>query len=226
MDFLLFEIKDGNDKVYQARVEKITSGILTINDELMLKIMSENNIDEIKYFSIKPNIKDIILSIKDYSLTDTIYIESFFDAKSEFSIFQSIGTNIHMVGQKIEHMQVDCASVFLAECSIEKMEVGIFSVVNQYQDLGGDKENIAYKMDKLELRDVNIDILDLYAESKNIIIQRSRINEFNNNGNMLKNITSTVCWLNIWQNTHIGKLSIGNRIEKMKIEDTSIIMVS
>lgn len=222
MDFLLFEIKDGNDKVYQARVEKITSGILTINDELMLKIMSENNIDEIKYFSIKPNIKDIILSIKDYSLTDTIYIESFFDAKSEFSIFQSIGTNIHMVGQKIEHMQVDCASVFLAECSIEKMEVGIFSVVNQYQDLGGDKENIAYKMDKLELRDVNIDILDLYAESKNIIIQRSRINEFNNNGNMLKNITSTVCWLNIWQNTHIGKLSIGNRIEKMKIEDTSI----
>lgn len=170
MGFLLFEIKDGNDKVYKAKVENIISGILTINDKLMLKIMSENNIDEIKYLSIKPNVEDIILSIKDCSLTDTIYIENFFDGRSEFSIFQSIGTNIHMVGQKIQHMQVDCASVFMAECSVEKMEVGIFTVVNQYQDLGGDKENTAYKMDKLELRDVNIDILDLYAESKNIII--------------------------------------------------------
>lgn len=222
MDFLLFEIKDGNDKVYKAKVDNITSGIFTINDKLMLKIMSENNLDEIKYFSIKPNVEDMILSIKDYSLTDTIYIESFFDARSELSIFQSIGTNIHMVGQKIQHIQVDCASVFLAECSVEKMEVGIFTVVNQYQDLDGTKENIIYKMDKLELRDVNIDILDLYAESENINIQRSRINEFNNNGNMLENSISTICWLNIWQNTHIGKLAIGNRIKKMTVNDTSI----
>ena len=83
-------------------------------------------------------------------------------------------------------MQVDCASVFAADCSVEKMEIGIFSVVNQYKNLSGAQENIAYKMDKLELRDMNVGILDLYAECKYINVQRSRINEFNNNGNMLK----------------------------------------
>ena len=36
-----------------------------------------------------------------------------------------MGTNIHMTEQKIQHMQVDCASVFAANCSVEKMEIGI-----------------------------------------------------------------------------------------------------
>ena len=222
MSYLLFEIKDNKDELHRVVVRDIGT-ILTINDEFMTKqIMARKGIEKIKYCSIKPNVENLTLSIRDYTLTDTIYIESFCDVRSDISILQSMGTNIHMTEQKIQHMQVDCASVFAANCSVEKMEIGIFSVVNQYKDLSDTKDNIAYKMDKLELRDVNIDILDLYAESKNIIIQRSRINEFNNNGNMLKNIISTVCWLYIWQNTHIGKLSIGNRIEKMKIEDTSI----
>ena len=184
--------------------------------------MARKGIEKIKYCSIKPNVENLTLVIRNYTLTDTIYIESFCDVRSDINIFQSIGTNIHMTEQKIQHMQVDCASVFAADCSVEKMEIGIFSVVNQYKNLSGAQENIAYKMDKLELRDMNVGILDLYAECKYINVQRSRINEFNNNGNMLKNVTSTVGWINIWQNTHIGKLSIGNKIEKMTVDDTSI----
>lgn len=197
--------------------------ILTINDDFMTKqVMARKGIEKIKYCLIKPNVENLTLVIRNYTLTDTIYIESFCDVRSDINIFQSIGTNIHMTEQKIQHMQVDCASVFAADCSVEKMEIGIFSVVNQYKNLSGAQENIAYKMDKLELRDVNVGILDLYAECKYINVQRSRINEFNNNGNMLKNVTSTVGWINIWQNTHIGKLSIGNKIEKMTVDDTSI----
>lgn len=197
--------------------------ILTINDDFMTKqVMARKGIEKIKYCSIKPNVENLTLVIRNYTLTDTIYIESFWDVRSDINIFQSIGTNIHMTEQKIQHMQVDCASVFAADCSVEKMEIGIFSVVNQYKNLSGAQENIAYKMDKLELRDMNVGILDLYAECKYINVQRSRINEFNNNGNMLKNVTSTVGWINIWQNTHIGKLSIGNKIEKMTVDDTSI----
>ena len=184
--------------------------------------MARKGIEKIKYCLIKPNVENLTLVIRNYTLTDTIYIESFCDVRSDINIFQSIGTNIHMTEQKIQHMQVDCASVFAADCSVEKMEIGIFSVVNQYKNLSGAQENIAYKMDKLELRDMNVGILDLYAECKYINVQRSRINEFNNNGNMLKNVTSTVGWINIWQNTHIGKLSIGNKIEKMTVDDTSI----
>lgn len=222
MDSLLFEIKDNKDELHRVVVSDIGS-ILTINDDFMTKqVMARKSIEKIKYCSIKPNVENLTLVIRNYTLTDTIYIESFCDVRSDINIFQSIGTNIHMTEQKIQHMQVDCASVFAADCSVEKMEIGIFSVVNQYKNLSGAQENIAYKMDKLELRDMNVGILDLYAECKYINVQRSRINEFNNNGNMLKNVTSTVGWINIWQNTHIGKLSIGNKIEKMTVDDTSI----
>ncbi len=222
MDSLLFEIKDNKDELHRVVVSDMGS-ILTINDDFMTKqVMARKGIEKIKYCSIKPNVENLTLVIRNYTLTDTIYIESFCDVRSDINIFQSIGTNIHMTEQKIQHMQVDCASVFAADCSVEKMEIGIFSVVNQYKNLSGAQENIAYKMDKLELRDMNVGILDLYAECKYINVQRSRINEFNNNGNMLKNVTSTVGWINIWQNTHIGKLSIGNKIEKMTVDDTSI----
>lgn len=222
MGSLLFEIKDNKDELHRVVVSDIGS-ILTINDDFMTKqVMARKGIEKIKYCSIKPNVENLTLVIRNYTLTDTIYIESFCDVRSDINIFQSIGTNIHMTEQKIQHMQVDCASVFVADCSVEKMEIGIFSVVNQYKNLSGAQENIAYKMDKLELRDMNVGILDLYAECKYINVQRSRINEFNNNGNMLKNVTSTVGWINIWQNTHIGKLSIGNKIEKMTVDDTSI----
>lgn len=222
MGSLLFEIKDNKDELHRVGVSDIGS-ILIINDDFMTKqVMARKGIEKIKYCSIKPNVENLTLVIRNYTLTDTIYIESFCDVRSDINIFQSIGTNIHMTEQKIQHMQVDCASVFAADCSVEKMEIGIFSVVNQYKNLSGAQENIAYKMDKLELRDMNVGILDLYAECKYINVQRSRINEFNNNGNMLKNVTSTVGWINIWQNTHIGKLSIGNKIEKMTVDDTSI----
>lgn len=222
MGSLLFEIKDNKDELHRVVVSDIGS-ILTINDDFMTKqVMARKGIEKIKYCLIKPNVDNLTLVIRNYTLTDTIYIESFCDVRSDINIFQSIGTNIHMTEQKIQHMQVDCASVFAADCSVEKMEIGIFSVVNQYKNLSGAQENIAYKMDKLELRDMNVGILDLYAECKYINVQRSRINEFNNNGNMLKNVTSTVGWINIWQNTHIGKLSIGNKIEKMTVDDTSI----
>ena len=222
MGSLLFEIKDNKDELHRVVVSDIGS-ILTINDDFMTKqVMARKGIEKIKYCSIKPNVENLTLVIRNYTLTDTIYIESFCDVRSDINIFQSIGTNIHMTEQKIQHMQVDCASVFAADCSVEKMEMGIFSIVNQYKNLSGAQENIAYKMDKLELRDMNVGILDLYAECKYINVQRSRINEFNNNGNMLKNVTSTVGWINIWQNTHIGKLTIGNKIEKMTVDDTSI----
>ena len=222
MGSLLFEIKDNKDELHRVGMSDIGS-ILTINDDFMTKqVMARKGIEKIKYCSIKPNVENLTLVIRNYTLTDTIYIESFCDVRSDINTFQSIGTNIHMTEQKIQHMQVDCASVFAADCSVEKMEMGIFSIVNQYKNLSGAQENIAYKMDKLELRDVNVGILDLYAECKYINVQRSRINEFNNNGNMMKNVTSTVAWINIWQNTHIGKLSIGNKIEKMTVDDTSI----
>ena len=83
-----------------------------------------------------------------------------------------------------------------------------------------------YKMDKMDLRDVTIGNLDIYAECKDINIQRCNITELNNIGNMLKDVTSTVSSLHLWQNTNIGKMSIMNVVEEFKIEDSSINRLS
>lgn len=217
MNSMLFEIKDNNDNVHEIYMQG-KEGIFTINDKKILEIMEPKGVKEIKSFFIKLDADNMMLSIKDYTLTDTIYIEGFGDAKSDISMFQSIGTNIHIVDQTIQHMQVDCANVFLAECNVKKIEIGLFTLVNRHAS----GENVTYQMDKVELRDVDAGTVDLYAECKNIIVQRSRIDEFNNIGSMVKNIVSKVERFIIWQNTNIGKLSMGNIIEKMEIEDTSI----
>ena len=73
MSYLLFEIKDNKDELHRVVVRDIGT-ILTINDEFMTKqIMARKGIEKIKYCSIKPNVENLTLSIRDYTLTDTIY---------------------------------------------------------------------------------------------------------------------------------------------------------
>lgn len=101
----------------------------------------------------------------------------------------------------------------MGDCNVDNADIGIF------------KENpdkIVYSVDKLELRNVTIGKLELYAECKNIEIQSSNINELNNNGNMYRDVISTISNFHIWGNSSIGKLSIMNKIEKLTIEDSSI----
>ena len=79
MSYLLFEIKDNKDELHRVVVRDIGT-ILTINDEFMTKqIMVRKGIEKIKYCSIKPNVENLTLSIRDYTLTDTIYMSSLFD---------------------------------------------------------------------------------------------------------------------------------------------------
>ena len=76
MDSLLFEIKDNKDELHRVVVSDMGS-ILTINDDFMTKqVMARKGIEKIKYCSIKPNVENLTLVIRNYTLTDTIYIES------------------------------------------------------------------------------------------------------------------------------------------------------
>ena len=217
MNCVTLELKDSDDKTYKVD-ENIESPQLIINDDAISNICKKLEIKRLRQLSLKLGVNNMALIIKDYTLTDIVYIEEFYDIKSYISIFQTKDTNIHITGQTIQTLQADCKSVLLGECHIDNLQIGMFHVMEETKTV--------YKMDKMDLRDVTIGNLDIYAECKDINIQRCNITELNNIGNMLKDVTSTVSSLHLWQNTNIGKMSIMNVVEEFKIEDSSINRLS
>lgn len=210
MNYVTLELKDSDDKIYKLD-ENTESSQLIISDDVISNICKKFKIKILTQLSLKLGVNNMALIIKDYTLTDIVYIEEFYDIKSYISIFQTKDTNIHITGQTIQTLQADCRSVFLGECHIDNLQIGTFHVMEETKTV--------YKID---LRDVTIGNLDIYAECKDINIQRCNIIELNNIGNMSKDVTSTVSNLHLWQNTNIGKLSIMNTVEEFKIEDSSI----
>lgn len=176
-------------------------------------------IKTLKHLFIRLGVSNMAISISDYTLTDTIYIAGFYDVKSHLSIFQVRDVNIHMTNQTIQHMQVDCKSMLLADCNIEKLDIGLYE---QHKCMRNSQRDEIYKMDKIDFCHITVGNLEIYAECRDIDIQGSKIEELNNNGNMFKEFTSTVSYFHLWQNTNIGKLAISNKIEKIKMEDISI----
>lgn len=218
MNGITFELKDIDDTSYKVDGNSESSNLI-INDTFISNICTKLGIKTLKRLSLTLGINNMALIIKDYTLTDTVYIGEFYDIKSNISIFQVRDTNIHMTGQTIQHLQADCKSILLAECSIDKLDIGAHE---HHRQMTNKQFEDVYVVDKVDLRGVTIGNLDIYAECKDINIQRSKIDELNNNGNMFKGFTSTVSSFHLWQNTNIGKLSILNKVEKFKIEDSSI----
>lgn len=101
----------------------------------------------------------------------------------------------------------------LEECNINKLQIGLFSMMNPENSL---------KIDKIDLQAVTIKKIDIYTEWKNINVQRSNISELNITHYVQKNDTSTVSNLHIWQNTSFEKISIMNSVNEFKIEDSNI----
>lgn len=217
MNCVTLELKDSDGTIYKVD-ENTESSQLIINDDVISNICKKKKIKTLSQLSLKLGVNNIALIIKDYTLTDIVYIEEFYDIKSYISIFQTKDTNVHITGQTIQTLQADCKSILLGDCHIDNLQIGMFHVMEETKTI--------YKMDKMDLRDVTIGNLDIYAECKDINIQRCNIIELNNIGNMLKDVTSTVSSFHLWQNTNIGKMSIMNVVEEFKIEDSSINRLS
>lgn len=211
MNIYKLELCDIDGKTYEYENNTESSRII-INDESISNICKEWGIKTLINLSLKLGVNDMAIVIENYTLTDTIYVGYFYDIKSYISNFQTKGTNINITGQAIKELQADCESVFLSECNVKKLQIGIFHETEKNDN----------KMNKIDLHDVIIENLDIYAECKDINIQKSNITEMNNIGNMLEDVTSTVSCMHLWQNTNIGKLSIMNHVEEFKIEDSYI----
>lgn len=214
MNSIDLALKDSNGLLHHIRINtESESSKLVINDDIISQHCEKRNIDKIIEITLTLGVNNMAIIIDNYTLTDTIYVEAFYDVKSHISIFQAKNTNITLRGQTIETLQADCKNVMLEECNIDKLQIGLFSMMNPENSL---------KMDEIDLQAVTIKKIDIYTECKKINVQRSNISELNITHYIQENDTSTVSNLHIWQNTNFEKISIMNTVKEFMIEDSNI----
>ena len=214
MNSIDLALKDSNGLLHHIRINtESESSKLVINDDIISQYCEKRNIDKIIDVTLTLGVNNMAIIIDNYTLTDTIYVEAFYDVKSHISIFQAKNTNIALRGQTIETLQADCKNVMLEECNIDKLQIGLFSMMNPENSL---------KMDEIDLQAVTIKKIDIYTECKKINVQRSNISELNITHYIQENDTSTVSNLHIRQNTSFEKISIMNSVKEFKIEDSNI----
>lgn len=212
MNSIKLELKDNNSLPHHIKLETESSKLL-INDDIISQYCEKHDIDEIIEITLTLGVNNMAIIIDNYTLTDTICVEAFYDIKSHISIFQTKNTNIILKGQTIETLQADCKNVMLEECNIDKLQIGLFSMMNPENSL---------KIDEIDLQAVTIKKIDIYTECKKINVQRSNISELNITHYIQEKDTSTVSNLHIWQNTSFEKISIMNSVKEFKIEDSNI----
>lgn len=222
MNYITYIFKDEKEIEYEF-VDNNDLSIIEINNDFMKARCAKCGIQKLTSCSMKLGVANVAVIIKDYSMTDTISIEEFFNVSSYISILQAKGVSINITGQKVKHMQLDCKKVMISECSIDKMEIGL---QEQYSRMNADERKDIFKVESFDLRDTRCDKVDVYAECKNINIQGCNIRECNYNGNMFKEFDSCVEKFNVWQNTEIVKLVLSRSFNLIQLEDSTITNIT
>lgn len=215
MNTLKFLFIDDQNKKYYADVI-INEPKLVIDDSYITGILEQLGISHIAHCYITIAANNMALIIKDYTETKAIHINGFFNTGSYISMLQSVDVDLHVTGQQIKHLQADCNNILLANCSVEQFEIGLFK---GFEPQKVDQKIELFKANSIDLRDTEVKVLDVFAECKNVNIQRSRINEIMFQGGMLTR-SAVFGSIHIWYNTTIDKITLSSRIDHLKI-DTS-----
>lgn len=217
MNSITFEFIDSLKKAHQIATT-VDSPKLEIDDSFVRSLCTQLHISEPTHFSIGVAANNMALIIKDYTMTQAIRIFSFYNSESHISMLQTIGVNLEVVGQHIKHLQVDCKKLQLVDCSVDKIDIGLFKKFEPKKD---NQKVELFKMESLDLRDSEIKTLDLFAECTRIDIQRTHLAEMMFYSGMFSRNAKTE-ELHIWYNSTVDKLTISNIIEKLKIDTSKI----
>ena len=217
MNSITFEFIDSSKKTYKLSMPT-DSPKLEIDDNFAKSLCAQLNISTPTHFSIGIAANNMALIIKDYTMTQAIRVFSFYNSDSHISMLQAIDTNLEVVGQHIKHLQVNCKKLQLVDCSVDKIDIGLFKKFEPKKD----NHNVElFKMELLDLRDSEIKTLDLFAECARIDIQRTRLAEMMFYSGMFSR-NAKIEELHIWCNSNIDKLTISNSIKKFKIDTSKI----
>ena len=158
-------------------------------------------------------------------MSDTVYIDNFYNMPSYISILQTKGVNVHIVKQRIDLLQADCQSILLADCQISQLDIGLAEHSNALRKASEAKDNTlptAYKMKSVDIRDCSIATVKAYVECDNINIQESTIGIFNLHGGFGSKVVAEIKRLNIWQYSTIRISECYCKISDFKIQESSI----
>lgn len=200
---------------------------LIINDTLINTLLTQMGIGgaTIKSCNIDLGANNIAVNIRDYTLTETIYFSAFYNMPSNISIFQSTGTNVHIVNQKIDLLQLDCQTILLADCQVRQFDVGLsehHKALMQSIKEQNPAIPTAYKMKSLDIRGCHIETLKGYVECDNVNVQESSIRSLCFYGGFGSSVPATIKRLNIWNYSEIGVCEIHCTVTDFIVKDSSI----
>lgn len=214
---------EGN-KVLGETSGVISSNDLVINDSFIIsemkKVIVHTNVDinDIKHWNIILGCENINLIVKDYTLCDTIYLESFHNIKSSISLLKTSDVGLHIVDFSIKLIQSNNGSVLTANCEIEKFD---FDIENHFVGISNSDTSVENNSlsNKLEIRSSEIKEISIYSPLNNLIIQGSVIQLLSlvSFKEMLK-----VDMVMIWQASKIQIFRLKAHIKVFKIEEAEI----
>jgi len=217
------KINDGNKDIFETQLS-INEPVITINDDFVLNIVRPFNIDKksIKHCYFTFGLTNAFVNIIDYSLTDEVYIESFFNQPSYIAFLKCIDTKLHIVKQNVEKMQIDGDSVLVAECKINEIIVGLNKQMKILQDNKEIKDAIIH-INKIDIRASVISEVEVLASCDYVNIQESdvKILRFGNMFGKSKSIEK----INIWRNCSINTIELSCPINEIKIADSTIYSI-
>lgn len=217
MNTFKFLFIDQEEKKYDVSVA-IEDPQLVIDDTYIADICKRRGISNIAHCFITIAANNMAVIIKEYTLTKCIHISGFFNTESYISMLQSINVDLHITGQQIKHLQADCKNILIADCQVEQFQIGLFS---RFVPKDGNEKIELFRVDKVDLRDTEVKVLDIFAECKNVNIQRSRINEIMFHGGMLSQ-SAVFDLIHIWYNTIVDKMTLSSTIRHLKMDTSRI----
>lgn len=204
---------------------QIINSQLTISDALVSPLLKKAKFNNIATCTITLGANNIAINIVNYTFSDTIYIDNFYNMPSNISILQTKGVNVHIVKQRIDLLQADCQSILLADCQINQLDIGLAEHSDALRKASEAKDNTlptAYKMKSVDLRNCSITTAKAYVECDSINIQGSTIDIFNLHGGFGSKVVAEIKRLNIWQYSTIRTSECYCKISDFNIQESSI----
>lgn len=164
------------DKSEKQTDISVHSSCLNINDDFVEQLFGMKFTDnKIINCNIVLAANNLAVNIENYSLTEVINISGFFNSPSKVSTFKSRGTNVHIVNQEINILQLDCQKILLAESCVKQFDIGLFEHNMALRKVSEGKKDISttYKMKEVDIRDCTITKLRTFIECNYINIQES-----------------------------------------------------
>lgn len=207
-------ILDENGRSAEKQYQ-FSKAIFALSDDLVKEVMCENKMKNITSCALRVGVYNAAITIMNYSLTKDVYIDDFYNVQSVISILQAKNINIHIVKQTIDKLQLDCTKVLLADCHVNQFDAGL----RKFSPCDNNLSDFVFE--QIDIRDCDINFMQMFNNCKYFNIQRSNINILNMNGTM-KPKAAVMEKLSICQNGNIGTMTMKYNIKNFEIKESTV----